>query len=211
MCCCRPKPRQHCRVNRQKSTCLFSGDRFGCSHCLCVVVGGIPHFNVCILRSYIFDFLQWLTSLHRHTLIMAPQFQPLCVRKGASLLPYLSSTTVCPLLLVSSMMIFSSSGKSICTSFRLEPGETGTWVERINSSTLTFTEQVTEILLLHSRSKWQESVHGITVSLCTQEISKKRENNISRRKLVSEFLLKPCWIIFFLMRWCATVKISHVK
>lgn len=56
MCCSRSKLSQHCRVNRQKSTRLFSGDRFGCSHCLCVAVGGIRHFHVCISMSYIFYF-----------------------------------------------------------------------------------------------------------------------------------------------------------
>ncbi|TNN52591.1 hypothetical protein EYF80_037169 [Liparis tanakae] len=47
----------------------------------------------------------------------------------SSLHPHLSSTTVCPLLLVSSTMIFSSSGNSMCTSFLLEPDWTETTAE----------------------------------------------------------------------------------
>lgn len=81
-------------------------------------------------------------------------------QKKMLLCPHLSSTTICPLLLVSSMMIFSSSGKSICTSFLLEPDERGKSVEMINLSPLTFTTQVT-----YSRFtadlRYQESIKNV--------------------------------------------------
>lgn len=165
-CCSRYKLSQHCRVQRQKTARLFSEDHFGCSLCLCAVVEGVQHLNMYKLMLFQQYFI--------FTVAHYSGYNRLCIREDASLLPYLSSTTVCPLLLVSSMMIFSSSGKSICTSFLLEPDETGTSVKRINSSALTSTSQVTEILLLYSRSKPQESVNGMGFFTHTEDKKKKK-------------------------------------
>lgn len=118
------KLNQRCRVHTQKEE---NTQALCCSHCLCIVVGGIQHLNVkCGCYTY---FIFTVTHFPPQAeLFMVLQMWPLRIRKTGALCPHLSSTTVCPLLLVSSMMIFSSSGKSICTSFLLEPDETGTTV-----------------------------------------------------------------------------------
>lgn len=95
-----------------------------------------------------------------HFLSPSPLSKPnlsVLVHTPRSLLSHLSSTTVCPLLLVSSTIIFSSSGNNMCTSFLLEPDWT------IKVSLTNGSSAVHEHLHLQTLNWWAQNSKRMTL------------------------------------------------